>query len=116
LEKNENEEQNQCCLRDRYALIECDRHASGNTISGNSVGGGANFGGGIFDSGNLQITSSTIVHNLASADLDAFGSGVYSSAPTTTDSSIIALNTATAGPDFTGGGRTPVDGLQYYWQ
>ena len=34
---------------------------------------------------------------------------------TTTDSSIIALNSAPTGPDFTGGARTPVDGLQYYW-
>ena len=29
-ERNENEKQNQCCLRDCCPVIECDRHASGN--------------------------------------------------------------------------------------
>ena len=74
------------------------------TISGNAVDHGFAFGGGIFNSGNLRITSSTTVHNSASANLSAVGGGIYSSAPTRTDSSIIALNSASTGPDFTGGG------------
>src|SRR5262245_21302439 len=80
------------------------------TISGNSgvVSGNATMlGGGIANYGsNLQITSSTIVHNSASGDSGALGGGIYGSpnGSTRTDSSIVALNTASTGPDFTGGG------------
>jgi hypothetical protein len=77
------------------------------TISGNSaVATGISSldtgeGGGISNGGDLQITSSTIAHNSASGDDNAFGGGIYGS--TTTDSSILALNSALVGPDFTGG-------------
>ena len=77
------------------------------TISGNSVDGTGfvtMYGGGIRNYGNLQITSSTIVHNSASGEFGAFGGGIYSSAPMRSDSSIIALNSAPTGPDLTGGG------------
>ena len=81
------------------------------TISGNSgvaTGFGTTMlGGGIANYGvNLQITSSTIVHNSASGDSGALGGGIYGSpnGSTRTDSSIIALNTASTGPDFTGAG------------
>ena len=81
------------------------------TISGNSgvaTGFGTTMlGGGIANYGvNLQITSSTIVHNSASGDSGALGGGIYGSpnGSTRTDSSIIGLNTASTGPDFTGAG------------
>ncbi len=81
------------------------------TISGNSgVATGyatTMLGGGISNYGsNLQITSSTIVHNSASGYSGGVGGGIYGSpnGSTRTDSSIIALNTASTGPDFTGGG------------
>jgi hypothetical protein len=81
------------------------------TISGNSAVAESAFatvfGGGISSrkSTNLQITSSTIVHNSASANnVPAFGGGIYALGAATTDSSIIALNSAPIGPDFTGGG------------
>jgi hypothetical protein len=80
------------------------------TISGNSgVGccGTTMLGGGISNYGsNLQITSSTIVHNSVSGDSGARGGGIYGSpnGSTRTDSSILALNVASTGPDFTGGG------------
>jgi len=60
-------------------------------------------GGGIRNFGNLQIMSSTIAHNSASAENGAFGGGIYGSVSTRTDSSIIALNSAPTGPDFMGG-------------
>ncbi len=81
------------------------------TISGNSaVATGyatTTLGGGISNYGsNLQITSSTIVHNSASGYSGALGGGIYGSpnGTTRTDSSILALNAASTGPDFTGGG------------
>ena len=92
------------------------------TISGNSgvaTGFGTTMlGGGITNYGsNLQITSSTIVHNSASGDNGAFGGGIYGSpnGSTRTDSSIIALNTASTGPDFTGAGGLQSPGLQHHW-
>ena len=80
------------------------------TISGNSgVGCCATtmLGGGIANYGsNLQVTSSTIVHNSVSGDSGARAGGIYGSpnGSTRTDSSILALNAASTGPDFTGGG------------
>ena len=80
------------------------------TISGNSgVGccGTTMLGGGISNYGsNLQVTSSTIVHNSVSGDSGARGGGIYGSpnGSTRTGSSILALNAASSGPDFTGGG------------
>jgi hypothetical protein len=64
------------------------------------------YGGGISNSGDLQITSSTIAHNSASGDDFGVGGGIYGDGfePTRTDSSIIALNTAsTGGPDYFSG-------------
>jgi hypothetical protein len=79
---------------------------SGNLTSGSGTDLVSTAGGGIWNSGNLQITSSTVAYNSASGNngAGARGGGIFSSMSTRSNSSIIALNSAPTGPDFTGGG------------